>query len=64
LFRFARFDVLAGGLDAENGDDAVVVEHVPSGVGDVGAAREAEGVDRQVAEAGPAGLIGSLSGNR
>jgi hypothetical protein len=39
-------------LDSEDGEGVVVVVEVAAGMGDVGAAREAEGVDRQVAEAG------------
>jgi hypothetical protein len=39
-------------LDAEDGEDVVVVVEIASGVSGVGASDKADGVDRQVPEAG------------
>jgi hypothetical protein len=47
------------GLDAEDGEDVVVVVEIASGVSGVGASGKADGVDRQVPEAGEGSWCGT-----
>jgi hypothetical protein len=51
LFGSVRFD--HGLLDAIDGEDVGAAVQVAAGVGDVCASGEAEGVEAQIAEAGP-----------